>query len=791
MEYIAHIRNIDQQIQTVPEHCQSVSEYAECWGKKIGISSVMKLASLLHDSGKCTARFNSYIKGESNAKRGDIDHSYAGAKFIREFAAQNSNKYICETVDFIARIIVSHHGLHDWIDADCEDYLQKRTSKNDDYSEISAQLNQIINEENIEKFLNNAAAEYEALYRKIFKLSNKNKTDFCFYMGMVERFAQSILVDADRTDTAEFMSGEASEKRENISDDVWKTICENVENISENFRKKQSKIDKLRMDISDRCFNFAKKPRGICRLIVPTGGGKTVSSFRFAANYCKNFNKSRIFYVAPFMSILEQNSSVLKSLTINEEWFLEHHSNIVAELDSDEELNEYELKCESWSSPVIATTTVQFLNAIFSGKMSSVRRFHQLADSVIIVDEVQAMPLKCVCLFNLAMNFLAKICGSVIVLCTATQPELSGIKTHALLLDEDNSISGDYSKDFEYFKRTELLPEITPMGYDYEQAADFAHEKYLQNSNLLFVANTKKSALTMFKLLKEKNENSQEKAEIIHLSTSMCPCHRKEKLDYARKLLQEKKPLICVTTQLIEAGVDISFNCVIRSLAGLESIAQAAGRCNRHGEAGIKPVYVIRLIEEKLGNSLKQIKSAQDIAVRIFQNPELDFFGDIAISNYFKLLYKEYDKELSYRVKDSDSQTNLVNLLSDNVDRRHICDTKTQKRSPFYGQAFLTAGKFFKVIDEDSRDVLVPYNQEATDIIQKLDSDIYLSEQIKLLRKSQKYTVSLYANAFNNMIENGQIYPLQCGGIYALKKEAFSDDYGIENENQQMKPLIF
>ena len=191
-------------------------------------------------------------------------------------------------------------------------------------------------------------------------------------------------------------------------------------------------------------------------------------------------------------------------------------------------------------------------------------------------------------MFDLAINFLAYICGSAIVLCTATQPSTEDVP-HPVILDKAESITGDYSADFEVFKRTEIIPVITPYGYSYEEASDFCMDKFAEAGNLLVIVNTKSAALKLYRLLKERCGSE---AEVSHLSTNMCPQHRREKIEYIRSML-DKKPVICVTTQLIEAGVDISFKCVVRSLAGLDSAVQAAGRCNRHGENNeICPVYL-------------------------------------------------------------------------------------------------------------------------------------------------------------------------------------------------------
>lgn len=785
--YIAHIRKTDKQFQTVEEHTNGVAKLAEKYSSRMKISSIIKLTSLLHDVGKMNTDFNDYIKGESKFKRGDIDHSYAGAKYIIELSEKTDDKNVSETALFIARVIISHHGLHDWVDENYKDYLEYRVDKTDRYQEIRAGIKTLAGDEELKDLLIAAAEEFGAVKKELFALCGKNSVRFSFYMGMFERFAESILIDADRTDTAEFM--DAVKPAEFNTAEIWEDMLQNLNEKCARFRENTDRISTLRMSISDRCAAFADSERRICRLVVPTGGGKTISSLRFAVNYCRKFGKKKIFYIAPFMSILEQNSEVIRSVT-GDEALLEHHSNIIAEMDGDgNELAKYETRCERWNDPVIATTAVQFLNTLFSGKTSSVRRFHSLENSVIIIDEVQSLPIKCVYLFDLAMNFLSNVCGSVIVLCSATQPALDDDKLkYPLILDEEESMTGDYSEDFKSFRRTELISDIRTEQYTFEEAADYAYEKFLENDNLLMILNTKKAAAELFKMLRSKCGND---VYVVHLSTNMCPAHRKEKLDRVRGSLDENKPVICVTTQLIEAGVDISFNCVIRSAAGADSIAQAAGRCNRHGRDDIRPVYVINIKDEKLGKGLEQISTGRDIFIGLVRGGKYDMMSNEAMMAYFKKLYSEYENgkngrdELEYYAKD----VSLLDLLSKNRDR--VSGLKNKEDIKYRAQAFKTAGELFKVIDENTRDIIVPYNDEAEEIILRLSSDISAESAARLLRKAQKYTVAIYPSFFGKLLENNGIYPLNYGEIYALDKSRFSDDLGISSDDAPRELLIY
>lgn len=322
-------------------------------------------------------------------------------------------------------------------------------------------------------------------------------------------------------------------------------------------------------------------------------------------------------------------------------------------------------------------------------------------------------------------------------------------------------------------------------GYTFEQTADYAYEKYLENGNLLIIMNTKNAARQVFGLIKSRIDDIAENAVIIHLSTSMCPQHRKDKLELARTLLDEGKPVICVTTQLIEAGVDISFNCVIRSAAGLENAAQAAGRCNRHGRDETRPVYVINVKDEKLG-TLKQIKEGQNIFMQIAEQYSGDMFGNEAVKIYFRKLYNNFRGELDYPCEKNG--VTLLDMLSLNRCRR---TPQNEKKLQYCGQAFATAGKYFKVIDEDQRDIIVPYNAEAEEIIFALNSDISGDEEVKLLRRAQKYTVGVYSDVFRTMLENRQIYGLKCEGVYALDRSFFSGDLGIDAENAVSGVIIY
>lgn len=768
MDFTAHI-SADGRRQTVEEHCRNTAELCAGYMAQFGLESLGRLAGLAHDIGKLNGDFERYIHGESGMARGQIDHSFAGARYISELAAESGIKLARETAQLIAHVIVSHHGLHDWIDINGADYLSERLSRADRWEEILANAQRIFPREEITALLARAAGEYAEIIRRIGAIpaaGKQTRQTRAFYMGMLERLVESCLIDADRTDTADFMDGVHTEERDPAP--LWEQMHGSMERKLRGFAGRSDRISVLRQSISDRCAQFAEHRVGAVKLIVPTGGGKTLSSLRFAVEYCRRFGMKRIVYTAPFMSILEQNSAEFREIA-GEDNFLEHHSDVFSRIEDDGELAARELACERWTSPVIATTMVQFLNALFLGRTSAVRRFHRLGGAVVIIDEVQSLPLKCVYLFSLAVNFLTKVMGSAVVLCSATQPQLE-TGAYPVILDEQASMTGDYTEDFEAFKRTRAVPLLKNGGYDYDEAARICMEKFRENGDLLVIVNKRSSAVEMFRRLRELNELEPDRAEVAHISTRLCPEHRRAEIERLRRLLAEKKPVICVTTQLIEAGVDISFRCVVRALAGLDSAAQAAGRCNRHGEDTCRSVYVIELGEERL-DRLPEIAHGKSCAcaVCVYGGYE-DILSPQAVTDYFGRYYSEMSEQLPYKCRDGSNESSLLNMLSLNTDRKNeSSDTR------YTGQAFAAAGRIFAAIDNAAQAVIVPYNDEARDIIARLNGSLSPQEGRRLAMRAQKYAVNAFEGELRGLVESGAVYELLSGAL-ALN-EGFYDQY--------------
>jgi len=778
MIYYAH-KQKGKEPQTVLEHCTNVAEMAKTWAKPIGFTHTAYLAGFYHDTGKCSAAFQAYLDQQEDKndpcpaqfKRGDIDHSYAGARYLYEWCDKN-NPFDYIAAELLAIVISFHHGTRDLLKLDGEDTFSRRLKKSDYYAEIeTACKTEFLQNDELANGFSKARSEIEQAATIITSSFHTNRP---FYFGMVARLLLSLVIDADRTDTANYGQGKESLP---IPDNAppWPQLQKQLQKKLDTFKIKGD-IDRWRGNISAQCLAFAKNPPGLYQLIVPTGGGKTLASLGYALEHAVVHEKERIFYIAPFNSILEQNCDVFRKIIKDDSLLLEHHCNV------EDDSEDYELLAQTWDCPIIATTMVQFLNALFSHKTTAIRRLHRLANAIIIVDEVQAMPLKCVGLFNLAMNFLTKVCGSTIILCSATQPLLDQVEFAPMAFSDPKSILTGIDESFIKFKRTEIKNK-TKFSRTYEEAADFIAKKCKKNGNVLAIVNTKKSAATLFDLLR-KDRNTAYK--IYHLSTNMCPAHRRNILKKIKASLENKEPLICIATQLVEAGVDISFHCVIRSLAGLDNIAQAAGRCNRNGEDEVKYVYVIRLKDESL-TRLKEIKDAQDATVAVFCTvPEgQDLLAPKAMDLFYQKYFYEHESEMKYIL--SKEETNLIDLLGRNGKACQAYEEHyNEKPKHYFHQGFRTAGENFTVIDDNSVGVIVPYNEDAKKIISTLASYCDLNTT----KTAQPYTVSLSPNALENMRQKGSIYMPGNSGVWVLDERYYNEDTGLIYEAGFMEPDI-
>lgn len=717
--------------QTLENHSERVSNLASKFGKKNEIANIMYIVGFLHDLGKKRPEFQSYLMDSIAGKavqRGSVVHSIFGAKRI--FVDTEVAPHLAE---ILANVIAAHHGyLYDNLSSDGDTPLLTKLLETELLDPMPN--SPIINTATI-------ASEFKGIFEKI------HDEDGFFGLSMLTKLIFSCLVDADRLDAYLHESG--TDYTEKLPD--WNNM---LASLMKHLASKAnaSEMGIFRQKISDSCGKAGARDKGIYKLEVPTGGGKTLASLRFALTHAKQHGLDRVIYIIPYLSILSQTAKEIReALNADEFTVLEHHSGFLPD-DS----TFYKLNTDRWDAPIILTSQVQLLETIFSAKGSDLRKFHNMSNSVLIFDEVQSLPVKCVHLFNGAMNFLSDVCGSTILLCTATQPLLDAVD-RKLRFSEDPSIVQCEPLS----KRTNIVNATKPGGYSFADLSDFVMDKH--NSSTLVIVNTKSAAKSLYE------ELSQSKLPILHLSTNMCGAHRDNVIAELKRKLDAKEPVICISTQLIEAGVDISLECVIRDVAGLDSIFQAAGRCNRHGEFGeAKDVYVVNIANQNL-NKLPDIKEGAEITQLLFNQGR----GD-DIDGYYKQYFFDRKGDMDYKTADNGS---IYDLLSTNQQGRNayinLGKSKTHK-VPKMLSAIRSASDAFYVIDKGRKDVIVPYG-DALDLVERYCKAYALSEKRKLLRKLGKYSVSLYHYQEEALQNAGALYPQGEQGELTVLEEGFYD----------------
>ena len=797
--YLAHYRAVDAVSHSVEKHSVETSLFAKKFAGKIGLDLIGELLGLLHDAGKYSFEYQCYIKsavgllcpGDKNyvnAKRykGKIDHSTAGAQWIND-ALRDEVKINKLAAEIISLCVLSHHsGLIDVFSIAGEDKFSERLSKDftlTHYYEVQDKIDHSISNRITELILSEGKNEQ---LKKVVTLLN----GFCsdprrsFARGLLVRFLFSCLVDADRLSTANFENPQDASLRYLGNYLGWEKLIDCFERTS--FEVK-NEVDQKRCEISSSCRQRATAEQGLYYLTVPTGGGKTLSSMRFALHHAKQHKLDRIIYVLPYTSIIDQNASKVAKIfdVISKEIVLEHHSNLVPEKDTWRN----RILSENWDALIVFTTSVQLLQTLFGGETRCVRRMHQLAKSVIIFDEIQTLPIKSVHLFNNAINFLTHLCSSTIVFCTATQPLLYAVDpSKGAVTYSDAMEIVDFPPLFRTLKRVHVQNSLKSGGWTEEELAERVGVLLHDKGSVLVVTNTKPNAKRLYESCRGLSEN------VFHLSTNMCPKHRKTILEKVINCLDPRnpKPIVCVSTQLIEAGVDVDFGAVIRCLAGLDSIAQAAGRCNRNKrQEGLGVVQIINLNNENL-DRLPEIRTAQDVTLRILdeykKNPadfDEDLIGHKAIKRFYSYYFYKRAHEMTYRIsrKELGRDDDLLYMLSTN--QQSVGEYKRKHGSPalYLRHSFKTAGELFRVIDAPTEGIIVPYNEEAKSIIAKLSTELSLKEESALLKAAQQYSVNIFSYMMEKLHkENALFQTHKESGIWHLDARYYSEDCGVSLE---------
>lgn len=563
-----------------------------------------------------------------------------------------------------------------------------------------------------------------------------------FALSVFIRMLYSCLVDADFLDTEQFMNNgivqrDSGESMDALLDKLYHRISDWLEN------RDDTTIDGRRSEILRNCLEMGKSSKGLFQLTVPTGGGKTVASLAFALQHAVEHHMDRVIYVIPYTSIIEQNAQVFREILGNEN-VLENHSNVDYEIS--EEFKPMQLAAENWDKPVVVTTNVQFFESLYANKSSKCRKLHNIVNSVIIFDEAQMLPPNYLRPCMAMIEELLQQYGTSIVLCTATQPALQQFLPEKYVARE---LCPRRDEQFRFFER------VTYQDIDTVTEEEMA-EKLQQEWHALCIVNTRKRAQRLYERLQGEG--------VYHLSTTMYPAHRRRVLAEIGKRLDDKKAKKCIviSTSLVEAGVDLDFTSVYRELAGVDSIIQAAGRCNRHGNRG-KEDSIVRIFRwnerENVSGQRQQIDTTKNLLAEGRDITTLE-----NITEYFRRLY---------------------HIKGESLDMKKILEK-------FDGgdYQFATVAKDFKLIEENTVTVYIDQEPEAKDLLQEIRQQGLTKSR---MRKAGQYCVSVRKKGeyekrnmlFDEMYRAGMLEEVDPGAkdFWVLtQEEQYREDTGLKLE---------
>jgi CRISPR-associated endonuclease/helicase Cas3 len=686
----------------------------------------------MHDIGKYSNEFQLRLEGSPEK----VDHSTAGAHVALSLYGELFGK-------MLAYPIVGHHGgMPDWEDASPSS-LKARLAKKDlkGFSKWEDEISDLVQSN-----------------KPQIKLKGDTTTQG-FHLTNYIRMIYSCLVDADFLDTEKAFGSINSEYRGNKIDlSVLHTLLESKLALLANDVNSGS-INLYRSQILSQCIKASDLDRGLFTLTVPTGGGKTLSSMAFALKHAIRNGMKRIIYVIPYTSIIEQNARIFKSI-FGEDNVLEHHSNysfddlLDAEDGSDDSRFGLRLASQNWDAPIIVTTNVQFFESFFSNRPSKCRKLHNVANSVVILDEAQMLPTELLkpsvaLLGDLVLNY-----KSSIVLCTATQPTLNSFLPKQMNIHE---IMDSPRELYEVFRRV----QITSLGQEEILDEDLA---LLLNEHhqVLCIVNTRNHAYKLYEMLNKTDG-------VFHLSARMCPEHRRAVLGQIRQRLATNQTCKVISTQLIEAGVDVDFPVVYRSVAGIDSIAQSAGRCNREGRLSSGIVYVFE--PEKHGRPDGYMSLTASKARATFRNFE-DPLSLEAVSSYFDDLYHTQDEQLD--------KNSIMGLHKNDTGKMMI--------------PFNEIAQSYKIISNGMKSIIVPYGEDGHESEKIIKNMTYSRYPGAYARKLQKYTVQIYPYELKALEDEGAIVLIQEAYHVLTNSDLYSDEFGLKIpiKNQGLKDtLIF
>lgn len=699
--YVAHLRENSTEFQTLTEHLTGVADLAQKFAAEFFNGEWGRIAGELHDIGKYSDEFQNYIRQvtQESADKSVIsktDHTSAGAIYAEEVLAFLGRP--------LAYCIAGHHaGLLNWAhDIEISGDLQDRLSKKELLQRIHS-------------FILSPIVQTSKLNPPCGKGIDSK------YMHLWIRMLFSSLVDADYLDTEYFMKRELAEMRGRYDtlpqlikkfEDFMKRKTENATN---------SRLNSIRNEILRQCKRMGEISPGFFSLNVPTGGGKTLSSMAWALVHAAKFNKKRIIYAIPYTSIITQTVQVFREM-FGDENVVEHHSNILEDTSS----LSADLATENWDAPIIVTTNVQLFESLYASKTSRCRKLHNIVKSVIILDEAQMLPPEFLDPIVTVLKGLVECFGTSVLISTATQPALTGKIGHGENIfngipdEELKEIIPDSLQLASELKRVRI--EMPKNVEDVKQWDEIA-EELKTFEQVLCIVNTRKDCRQLYKHMPKGT---------LHLSRLMCSAHIYDTIVKIKEKLSRNESVRVISTQLIEAGVDIDFPIVYRALAGLDSIAQSAGRCNREGKMnngslGLTKVFIA-------GNTRPPGLMGMGINAMI-ELLKLEGNGDFLSPEIFK----KYFELFFNKVQDFDKAEINSLLIKDAQDMQF---------------QFATAARNFRLInDKDTIDIIVSYN-EGAELIELLKRK---GPESWLMRKLQRYTVSVYQRDFIEINRTGCI----------------------------------
>jgi len=706
--------------QLLQEHLQETAKLAAGFAQEFGAAEWAYLAGLWHDVGKFSEEFQAYLKSQGEAcaesQPGRVDHSSAGAQ------------YAVENIPIIGHLlsyaIAGHHAGH--LDGRSEDACQeKRLQKPPpDWKHGLGELPQRDMPQQLPYFLRRALGEHDA-----------------FAVAFFARMLFSCLVDADFLDTERAMNPEQAAERPSFP--IIGKLAPGFFQSLEKLEKEESGhgINDRRHQIRLDCEQKADSTPGFFSLTVPTGGGKTLSSMAFALRHALRHDLRRVIYVAPFTTIIEQNADVFQK-HLGKDVVLEHQCN----LDPEKETKAARLASENWDAPIIVTTSVQFYESLFAAKPSRCRKLHRIARSVIILDEAQTIPVDYLKPCLRALQLLVRDYGCSVVLCTATQPEIRKRPDFDIGLENVREIVLEPPKLYAALKRVEV--ERIGLQTDVQ-----LRDRMLDEKQALCIVNTTKHARLLFDAIKPDEGH-------FHLSARMCPEHRRQVLKDIRQSLKAGETCRVVSTQVVEAGVDLDFPVVFRAMAGLDSIAQAAGRCNRNNRLGRLGKVFVFTSEHKAAN--RYFADTANCAAQVMElHPDpLDLEAN---EHFFKLYY--WDQKPKW-------------------DAHHILDQfHLEQNSDFpfnFGYA-TTAAEFHLIDDAAYCTVLVPWGEEGRALCERLRA--MPAPDRETLRQTQRYAVQIHRSAWNQAVDRSDIKLVYDNlGILQSPETHYNEDTGLNLE---------